>query len=147
LTRSAIDGSVLYLDSNVFIYALENSHAWAEAAEDLLGAIEKGRVRAVASELVLAEVLAKPFEDRNVSHIDQYQRLLSSGGGLTMASIDRDGLVRAAQLRGENNLKPFDAIHVATAQSARCDYFLTQDERLGRALADQPKWLKLSEIN
>ncbi len=145
--RSALADSVLYLDSNIFIYAFEKSHEWAEAAEDLLGAIDQGHVRAVASELVLAEVLAKPFADRNARHIDQYQRLLSSGGGLTMASISRDVLVLAARLRGEKNLKPFDAIHVATAQSTRCDYFLTQDERLGRALADQPKWLKLSEIN
>jgi hypothetical protein len=35
---------------------------------------------------------------------------------------------------------------VATARFASCDYFLTQDERLGRALAGQPKGLKLSEI-
>lgn len=145
--RSAIAGSVLYLDSNIFIYALEKSRQWDEAAEELLGAVEDGHVRAVASELVLAEVLAKPFADRNAAHIAQYQRLLSSGGGLTMAGISRDVLVLAAQLRGENNLKLFDSIHVATARSNGCDYFMTQDERLGRALADQPKWLKLSEIN
>ena len=144
---SLIAGSVLYLDSNIFIYSLEKSHQWAEVAEDLLGAVEEGHIRAVASELVLAEVLTKPFADRNATHIAQYKRLLSSEGGLTMANISREILVLAAQLRGENNLKLFDSIHVATARSTGCDYFLTQDERLGRALADQPKWLKLSEIN
>ena len=143
----ALPGSVLYPDSNIFIYAVERSHRWLAAAEDLLGAVEEGRVRAVASELALAEVLAKPFADRNATHIVQYQSLLSSGGGLTMASISRDVLVLAAQLRGEYALKLFDSIHVATARSTHCNYFLTQDERLGRALADRPKWLKLSEIN
>jgi predicted nucleic acid-binding protein len=137
---------VLYLDSNVFIYAVENSHQWADATEDLLGTIEAGRIRAVASELVLAEVLAKPFADRNMDHIAQYKQLLSPRQQLSMAEVGRDVLIHAAQLRGDKNLKLFDAIHVATAQIAQCDYFLTQDERLGRALADQPKWLKLSEI-
>ena len=59
--KPAISGSVLYLDSNIFIYAVERSNPWVEVAEDLLEAIETGRVRAVASELVLAEVLAKPY--------------------------------------------------------------------------------------
>jgi predicted nucleic acid-binding protein len=144
--KPALSGSVLYLDSNIFIYAVQKSHQWAEVAERLLAAIEEGRVRAVASELVLAEVLAKPFADRNAAHIEQYQRLLSSGSGLSMASVSREVLLLAAQLRGNKNFKLFDAIHVATAQLASCSYFLTQDERLGRALSNQPSWLKLSEI-
>lgn len=145
--RSAIAGSVIYLDSNIFIYAVEKSHQWAEAAENLLGAIEEGTVHAVASELVLAEVRAKPFADRNVEHVEQYQRLLSARQSFSMTSVSRDILMLAAQLRGEKSLKLFDAIHVATTHSAQCDYFLTLDERLGRALNDRPKWLKLSEIN
>ena len=145
--RAAISGSVLYLDSNIFIYAVERSHRWAEAAEDLLRAVEEKTVRAVASELVLAEVLAKPFVDQNFEHIGRYKSLLSSGGGLSMIAVSRDVLMLAAQFRGDKGLKLFDAIHVATAQLASCDYFLTHDERLGRVLANQPKWLKLSEIN
>jgi predicted nucleic acid-binding protein len=143
----AIIGCVLYLDSNIFIYAVEKSHRWGRAAEHLLGLMEQGAISAVASDLVLAEVLTKPFADGDARHIDQYKRLLSSGGGLSMAKVSREVLTLAAQLRGEKSLKLYDAIHVATAQSAQCDYFLTQDERLGRALTDRPKWLQLSEIN
>jgi predicted nucleic acid-binding protein len=144
--RPELSESVLYLDSNVFIYAVENSHQWAEMTEDLLGAIEAGRIRAVASELVLAEVLAKPFADGNMKHVARYKQLLSPRQQLSIADVSRDVLIHAAQLRGDKNLKLFDAIHVATAQMAHCDYFLTQDERLGRTLNDRPKWLKLSEI-
>jgi predicted nucleic acid-binding protein len=139
-------GQAVYLDSNIFIYAFQKSDQWAKAAEVLLKAIDERTVRAVASELVLAEVLSKPFALGNTGQIEQYQRLLSSGSGLSMVNVSRDVLVFAAQLRGDMGLKLFDAIHVATARFASCDYFLTQDERLGRALAGQPKWLKLSEI-
>jgi predicted nucleic acid-binding protein len=65
---------------------------------------------------------------------------------LSMVNVSRDVLVLAAQLRGEMGFKLFDAIDVVTARFARCDYFLTQHERLGPALSDQPGWLKLSEI-
>jgi predicted nucleic acid-binding protein len=139
-------GQAVYLDSNIFIYAVQKSDHWAKPAEVLLKAIDEQKVRAVASELVLAEVLSKPFALGNTTQIEQYQRLLSSGTGLSMVNVSRDVLVLAAQLRGEMGFKLFDAIHVATARFARCDYFLTQDERLGRALSDQPRWLKLSEI-
>jgi predicted nucleic acid-binding protein len=145
--KPELSGSMLYLDSNIFIYTVERSHRWTDAAEDLLGSIEQGVVHAVASELVLAEVLVKPFANRNAEHIGQYQRLLASEGWLSMKGVSRDVLTLAAQLRGDKGYQLFDAIHVATAQLTHCDYFLTQDERLGRALADQPKWLKLSEIN
>jgi predicted nucleic acid-binding protein len=141
----AATGQAVYLDSNIFIYAVQKSDQWAKSAEVLLKAIDERIVRAVASELVLAEVLSKPFALGNTRQIEQYQRLLSSGSGLSMVNVSREVLVLAAQLRGDMG-KLFDAIHVATARFASCDYFMTQDERLGRALAGQPKWLKLSEI-
>ncbi|MEA2899389.1 MAG: hypothetical protein QOJ84_5004 [Bradyrhizobium sp.] len=139
-------GQAVYLDSNIFIYAVQKSDRWAKPAEVLLKAIDEQKVRAVASELVLAEVLSKPFAFGNTRQIEQYQRLLSSGTGLSMVNVSRDVLVVAAQLRGEMGFKLFDGIHVVTARFAGCDYFLTQDERLGRALSGHPRWLKLSEI-
>ena len=139
-------GQAVYLDSNIFIYAVQKSDHWTKSAEALLKAIDEQKVRAVASELVLAEVLSKPFALGNTRHIEQYQRLLSTGTGLSMVNVSREVLVLAAQLRGETGLKLLDAIHVATARFSKCDYFLTQDERLGRALSDQPRWLKLSEL-
>jgi predicted nucleic acid-binding protein len=142
----ATTDQAVYLDSNIFIYAVQKSDQWAKSAEVLLKAIDERTVRAVTSELVLAEVLSKPFALGNTEQIEQYQRLLSAGSGLSMMNVSRDVLMLAARLRGDMGLKLFDAIHVATARLASCDYFLTQDERLGRALSGQPRWLKLSEI-
>jgi predicted nucleic acid-binding protein len=57
----AVTNEAVYLDSNIFIYAVQKSDRWAKPAEALLKAIDEQKVRAVASELVLAEVLSKPF--------------------------------------------------------------------------------------
>jgi predicted nucleic acid-binding protein len=53
----------------------------------------------------------------------------------------------AAQLQGQLRMKLFDEIHVAAARLAGCENFLTEDERLGRALAGEPKWLRLSDVH
>lgn len=95
---------------------------------------------------LFAEVLVRPLALKDDDLVRKYQRLLESDSEIEMISISRDVLFLAARQQGELKLKLFDAIHVATAQLAGCDYFLTQDERLGRALVDRPKWLKLSEI-
>jgi uncharacterized protein len=144
---SAYAGQLIYLDSNIVIYALEESSDWPDAVRALLDAIDASQIRAVTSELTLAEVMTKPLQSSSPEHLSKYKQFLSPTGALWMPSVSRDVLTAVAALRATTGLKLFDAIHVATAQSTHCDYFLTQDERLGRALADRPKWLKLSEIN
>ena len=48
-------GKRLYLDANVFIYALEALTPWKDAAQNLLRTVDDGRCSAVTSELTLAE--------------------------------------------------------------------------------------------
>jgi len=37
---------------------------------------------------------------------------------------------RAAAIRAHHSVKPLDALHLAAASEARCDIFLTNDQRL-----------------
>ncbi len=55
-------GKVVYLDSNVFIYAVEGFAERRPFVEGPFRQIDSGRIDAVTSELTLAEVLVKPFE-------------------------------------------------------------------------------------
>jgi len=144
---SSYSNQRIYLDSNIIIYAIERNHSWARTAKSLLDAIEDRVFLAIASELAVAEVLSKPLAVGNQNLVRKYEQVFADDIGLKMFPIDRNVLLQAAHLRGRLKLKLFDAIHVATARQAGCDHFLTQDERLGRALAGEPKWLKLSEIN
>jgi predicted nucleic acid-binding protein len=143
---SSYKGQTIYLDSNIVIYAVEKNHSWMRATQTLLEQIDSGHFDAMTSELVLAEVLAAPMAVKNHRLVQAYGELFAADSGLRLLPVNRFVLKLAADIRGQLKLKLADAIHVATARLARCDYFLTQDERLGRVLAGQPKWLKLSEI-
>ena len=126
-----LPGRSLYLDANVFIYALEGYPAYAAILGELFEAIDDGEVEAFTSELTLAEVLVKPMMDRNVALQRAYQNALQPSASLHVLPISRQVLVEAAGLRGQQSaLKLPDAIHLATAQLTQCQAVLTNDLRL-----------------
>jgi len=130
---SAYSNQKIYLDSNIIIYAIERNHSWAQSTKSLLDAMEDGVFFAITSELAVAEALSRPIAVGNNNLIRKYEQIFATDSRLKMVAIDRNVLFLAAQLRGALKLKLFDAIHVATARLAKCDHFLTQDERLGRS--------------
>jgi predicted nucleic acid-binding protein len=125
-----VSGQRVYLDANIFIYALEGHARYADVLAELFDAIDHGEVQAVTSELTLAEVLVKPFADANAERQAAYQRVLRSAGSCTIAPIDRPVLIEAARLRAATALRLPDAIHVATARLAGCRTFISNDRRL-----------------
>ena len=120
----------LYLASNVFIYAFEGAQPWATAAARLLGAVVRSEMRAVTSELTLAECLTKPFQLKRQADVDLYCDAIRSQGGFEVLPITREVLMLAAKLRAEHGCRLPDAIHLATAVSTGCSAFITNDERL-----------------
>ncbi len=54
-------GQSVYLDANIFIYALEGHERFAAVLTELFGAFDRGEIRAVTSESALAEALVKPL--------------------------------------------------------------------------------------
>jgi predicted nucleic acid-binding protein len=126
---TALTGDVIYLDANIFIYALEGLPPFAAQLAALFQRFDRGELRAVTSELTLAEVLVKPVRDNNPVVRAQYDQLLRTSPALTVAPITRDLLVAAATLRATSTLKLPDAIHAATALGLGCTTFLTNDRR------------------
>jgi predicted nucleic acid-binding protein len=123
------DGKV-YLDTNVFIYAVEAVAEYMAAVEALFGRLEDGTVNAVTSELALAEVLAKPFEVGRHDIADVYEAMLTPSMWLSVLPIDRSTLIEAAKLQAQLKLRLPDAVHVATAIAAGCRTVLSNDRRL-----------------
>lgn len=129
--------SPVYLDANVFIYALEGYSQFKSRVAALLTAIDRHDIEAVTSELTVAEVLVKPFRDRHAEQQAAYQRILQTTPTFHMVPVSRDILVTAAQLRGRFAVKLPDAIHAATSQQCRCSTFLTNDARF-KTMSDLP---------
>jgi predicted nucleic acid-binding protein len=124
-----IQGDLCYLDTNIWIYALEGFPAYAPSLTELLSQIDQGALRGITSELTLAETLVQPFQTGNQQQLDLYQRAIANAPHLTVVPIRRELLIDAAQVRATTKLKLPDAIHAATALASQCTTFLTNDQR------------------
>jgi predicted nucleic acid-binding protein len=140
-------GDSIYLDTNIVILAIEEGNAWLDVLRSLFEAIDERAIRSVTSELTLAEVLAKPLSLGDQELIDKYDRLLAPDSPLNTMPIDRSVLRVAAQFQSQFGIKLMDSIHVATAHLTKCEFFLTQDQRLGRTIGESFRWIQLSEVS
>lgn len=127
---NAIRGERVYLDTNIFIYALEGYPNFVEELTELFESLDEGNLSAVTSELTLAEVLVRPFIDGNIERQTAYQQALQNSDVLEVVLVSRDVLIEAARLRSVTNLRLPDAIHGATARLTGCETFLTNDRQL-----------------
>ena len=123
-------GRAVYLDTNVFVYAVEGFARHRAFIEELFRQIEAGHVDAATSELSLAEALVKPLEIGRQDVADLYAELIQNSSRLTVIPIDRSILVDAALYRARLGIKLPDAIHVATAAASGCEIFLSNDRRI-----------------
>lgn len=57
---TALQGDRIYLDTNIWIYALEGYPAFRAEITLLFERIQSGALMAITSELALAELLVKP---------------------------------------------------------------------------------------
>jgi predicted nucleic acid-binding protein len=127
---NAIRGERVYLDTNIFIYAIEGYPDFVDELNQLFDSIDAGNFRAFTSELTLAEVLVRPLMDGNLEIQAVYQQALQSSEVLEVVVVSRGVLIEAARLRAIANLRLPDAIHGATAILSGCETFLTNDRRL-----------------
>jgi predicted nucleic acid-binding protein len=118
------------LDTQVFIYFIEEDKHFLPLVKPLFEAIDHGSLLAATSGLTLMEVLVVPYRTGNLSLADRYEALLTRSRGLRFVEIDRPLLKAAAQLRAAFRIKPPDAIQIAAAAVVNCGAFLTNDRRI-----------------
>lgn len=139
-------GDTIYLDTNIIIYAVESGNRWSKVLHDLFEAIDDRAVHAFTSELTIAEVFAKPIAMGATDLIGRYEQVLAPDGLIRVTPIDRSILRIAATLQTRLGVKLADSIHLATAKSHSCNFFLSNDDRLGRKITGEFQWLELSEV-
>jgi predicted nucleic acid-binding protein len=125
-----LGGGKVYLDTNVFIYAVEAVAEYKAPIEALFTLLEDSTVSAVTSELTLAEALAKPLEVGRHDIAQVYEAMLTPSSWLAVVPIERSILIEAAHLQARLKLRLPDAIHIATAVATGCPTVLSNDRRL-----------------
>lgn len=131
--RDSLRGQRVYLDANVFIYALEGIEPWATSLHGVFSGLDAGELIAITSRLTLAECLVRPFALGREDLVQVYRLALSPRPSLEIAPLQTELLVSAARLRAELGFKLPDAIHVATALMQGCTAMLTNDAGFRRA--------------
>ena len=134
---SAVTGPFIYLDTNVFIYALEAFPEYVTETTALFTAIDSGQFQAVTSELTLAETLVKPIMDNDHARQFAYEQAIQTYRSMHVVPVNRRVLVQAAEIRASTGMRLPDAIHAATSRLASCETFLTNDPQF-RSVAGLP---------
>ncbi|MDE3068137.1 MAG: PIN domain-containing protein [Verrucomicrobiota bacterium] len=112
----------------------------AEAVLSILEMSEAGELEVAGSDIIDGELSQMPDEERR-EKVELLLALASSHIALTPA-IER----RATGLQGLN-FAPWDALHLAAAESARADCFLTTDDELLRKANRRQANLKVKVEN
>ena len=126
------DHTRIGLDTAIFIYHLERHPHYLPLTQELLAGVEAGQWNAVASTVALMELTVRPWQLERPDVARAYEEALARFPHLTLADVTRDVARRAAQLRAQHNLRPADALHVATALAHNATVFVTNDRDFAR---------------
>ncbi len=119
--------SRLYLDANIFIYAIQGEPRVSGLLRELFSLLEAKQGVAVTSELTLAEVMARArdIERRSYLSLIVWSRIFD------LHPVSRDILLETADYRRAAGMPKLpDAIHAVTAIRAGCRMILSRDHRL-----------------
>jgi len=117
---------MLYLDSNVFIYAAMNSEEPGDRARSLLQEIQQGKERGETSALTFDEVFWAVKKYSQEAALEACQALLNFPN-LEILPADRELALSALRIIEEYSLAPRDAIHAATAIAGTADFIVSTD--------------------
>jgi predicted nucleic acid-binding protein len=130
LRRAVEKHKVIGFDTAPFIYFIEDVAPYADLLDPVFGLVESRTLGAVTSTVTFAEILTKPFADKNFSLVDEIKFTLKTFAALTVLSIDEKLAEAAAHIRARYTIRLPDALQVAAAIQGQATLFLTNDKRV-----------------
>lgn len=123
------------LDTNLFIYTLENNPDF-EKAISLFKQIPRSKSLFFTSVLTFMEFSVLPYRDDKVEIIANLLDYIDQQKKIVVVDIDKEIALRAAQLRAKYNLKTPDALHLATVVCRGCQIFVTADRGFSKKIEE-----------
>ncbi len=133
----------VYIDSCVLIAAFEFVGSTQGPLLKLFKLLEDRPGAAVTSELTLAELLApvkRMAPDLSARRMPTYLDFFDRGGFVDLVPVSRPILMDTASVRHRHSQRLPDAIHIATALSVGCSFFMTFDQDANR-LPQELQWI------
>ena len=116
------------IDTSIWIYHFEQHPELAPAAGKIIGSLEEGEFRGVASELTLLELTVRPLQLGRQDVADDYEVLLDYFPNFDLEPISREILLEAVALRARQRLRTPDAIKLVTGLRTGATLAVTNDE-------------------
>lgn len=120
------------LDTNVFIYFLEDHPRYGAWCASLFNRIERCQNPAVTSTLTLLELLVQPYRDQKEQLAQKIFALTSTYPKIEWVPVTMNVADRAAELGAHYRLSTPDAIQLATAIGHDATRFYGNDRGLRR---------------
>jgi predicted nucleic acid-binding protein len=121
--------SKIFLDTNIFVYMVEDPGPRGKRAAEIFNELSLRGDEVLTSTLTLGELLVKPFEANDHALVSRYRSALR-GPSVRLLAFDESAGEKYARIRLNRAIKAPDAIQLATAGTAGCDLFITNDDRL-----------------
>ena len=132
LREQLANHKIVGLDTSIFIYHFEAHPTYQPLTKIVLQNVQAGEQQAVISTISLMELTVHPWRLERPEVARHYEALLTHFPNLRMADVTRDVARQAAQLRAKYNLRPADALNVATALVHGTTAYVTNDNGLKR---------------
>ena len=117
----------IYLDANVFIYAVLDEGLFGDCARNLIGAIKKGDHKAYTSTLTIDELLWKVQKVLGKeTAVDAVKNFLSMIH-LELVAVDHVIIKNSLVFYLKENLDPRDAIHLACMHLKKLKKIVSSD--------------------
>lgn len=135
LGKSLAEHRLIGIDTPIFVYNFEQNPRFQRSAAEVFREVLNNRLKGVTSMITLMELLVQPLQGGRSDVVQQYEALLSSLPNLRVLTIDHAAAKQAAVLRAAYQLRPADALQIATCIVNGATAFVTNDLRLRRVTA------------
>ena len=125
--------AMVYLDSCVLIYALDEDPQFGAPARAALAELRQQHLQPVISALVRLECLVQPMAKADSERLHRTHSFLQL---FPVLAIQDSTFELATELRARHRLRTPDALHLATALRHGCTSLITNDRRLSHATDD-----------
>lgn len=121
--------SLIYWDTMLFVYWLEENSQYVERVRAILSGMEKRGDRLCTSSFTLGEVLVGPYKQGDLDLARRIRDVMKEPA-VRILPFTEETADRYASIRALHSVSPADAIQLAAAGQARVDLFLTNDRPL-----------------
>ena len=123
---------IIGIDTAIFIYHFEAHSKYLPLTTAILTGVQNGSWSAVTSVITLMEINVRPWQIGKPRIAQTYEALVTHFPNLRVMDTNRDIARKTAQIRAAYNLRPADALHIATAINSGGTAWICNDKQLRR---------------